>query len=126
MTRSLLRTFGGLVITAFVVHLIVRNGTWFEGDTNDHAQVKAVMFGFFSGFLIVSLVSLIKSAMGWFVAATRVEILTARLYRFRGESDEKDPLWDPFLSKVECLEDRRRTYRLVDALSEIEMYEEMV
>jgi hypothetical protein len=124
MTRSLLRTIGALVIIALVVRLIVGTGTWFEGDTNDQTQVEAVMFGFLSGLLIVSLVSLIKLIVGWFVAATRVELLAARLDRFAGESDEEDPVWDPFM--VERLEDHRRTYRSVDALSEVEMYEEVV
>jgi hypothetical protein len=124
MTRPLFRTFVALVITVLVVHLIVRNRTWFEGDTNAHAQVEAVVLGFFSGLLIVSLVSLIKMIVGRFVATTRVEILIARLPSFIGESDEGDPLWDPFLSQVQRLEDHRRTYHLLDVLPEIEMYEE--
>lgn len=122
--RPLLRTLVALVITVLVVHIIVRNRAWFEGDTNTHAQVEAVVFGFFSGLLIVSLVSLIKLIVGWFVATTRVEILMARLPSFIGESDDGDSSWDPLLSQVQRLEDRRRTYHLVDALPEIEMYEE--
>lgn len=122
MTRPLLRTFGGLVMTVLVVHLIVRARTWFEGGTNAHVQVEAVVLGFFSGLLIVSLIKLI---VGRIVARTRVEILTAQLPAPLEESDEGGSWWDSFLPEVQRLEDHRRTYHLIDA-PEVEMYEETV
>ena len=127
MMRPLLRTFGGLVMTVFVVHLIVRNRTWnFEGVTNAQAQVEAVVLGFFCGLMIVSLISLIKLFLGWFMASTRIEVLVSQLPRFSGESNEANLLRDPCLSQIQCLENQQRKYLLVDALPEIEMYEETV
>ncbi|KPK89454.1 MAG: hypothetical protein AMJ88_17570 [Anaerolineae bacterium SM23_ 63] len=125
--RPLLRTFGGLVMTVFVVHLIVRNRTWnFEGVTNAQAQVEAVVLGFFCGLMIVSLISLIKLFLGWFMASTRIEVLVSQLPRFSGESNEANLLRDPCLSQIQCLENQQRKYLLVDALPEIEKYEETV
>jgi hypothetical protein len=125
MMRPLLRTFGGLLMTVIAVRLIVHNRTWnFEGVKS--AQVEAVVLGFFCGLMIALLLSLIKLSLGWFMAATRTEVLVAQLTGFSGEINEAHPLRDPFLSQVQCLENQQRTYLLVDDLPEVKMYEETV
>lgn len=125
MTTIIVRMLSSLVAAMFAAHLIVRSRTWIESIPSAQAHLEAILLGVFSGFLIASLVSLIKSILSRVLVSTRDEVLVAHLPRLINEGDERHHPVDMFLSHVQPPEGLRREYSLVDTF-EIEMQEEMV
>lgn len=124
MTTLIVRVLSSLAAAIFTAHFVVRSRTWFEGPS-DGAHLEVVLLGLFSGMLIASLVSLIKLILSRFLVSTRSEVLVAPLPQLINEGDEHRRAGEMLHSQIQCQEDLRREYFLVDTF-ESEMQEEKV